>query len=216
MAGNSEQSENDAERGAETLGDLLYADPARKRIPESEWAALVAAIGAGDQRALHALYDRSSWATFTLIMRIVRSRETADELTLDVFHDVWRRAATYDPANGSVLGWILNQARSRAIDRHRFERRRKRVNPFEGEPVDAVAAGCDELIASGDRARAVRIALEGLTANERVAIETAYFSDMTYVEVAARLNAPVGTIKTRIRSALQKLRNALADDGPES
>jgi RNA polymerase sigma-70 factor (ECF subfamily) len=151
-----------------------------------------------------------------LIMRIVRSRETADELTLDVFHDVWRRAATYDPANGSVLGWILNQARSRAIDRHRFERRRKRVNPFEGEPVDAVAAGCDELIASGDRARAVRIALEGLTANERVAIETAYFSDMTYVEVAARLNAPVGTIKTRIRSALQKLRNALADDGPES
>lgn len=214
MARNSERSESDAESGAETLGGLLYADPTRKRVPESEWAALVAAIGAGDQRALQALYDRSSRIVFTLIMRIVRSRETAEELTLDIFHDVWRRADTYDPANGSVLGWILNQARSRAIDRHRFERRRKRINPFEGEPVDAMAAGCDELVASGDRNRAVRIALESLTVDERQAVETAYFSELTYAETAARLHAPVGTIKTRIRSALRKLRLALAGDGP--
>jgi RNA polymerase sigma-70 factor, ECF subfamily len=216
VADKSGRSGKAPEDGVGTLGDLLYADTTRKRIPESEWVALVVAIGSGDQHALQSLYDRSSRIVFTLIMRIVRSREAAEELTLDVYHDVWRRAANYDPGNGSVLGWILNQARSRAIDRHRFERRRKRVNPLNGEAVDELAVGSDDILASGDRSRAVRIALESLTADERLAVETAYFSDLTYSEAAARLNTPVGTLKTRIRSALRKLRHTLAGDGTES
>ena len=68
-------------------------------------------------------------------MRITDNRETAEELTLDVFHDVWRRASQYDAVNGPVLGWIINQARSRAIDRLRHEQRRKRVNPHPNEPA---------------------------------------------------------------------------------
>ena len=72
---------------------------------------------------------------FTLIVRITNNRETAEELTLDVFHDVWRRASTYDSAGGSVVGWIMNQARSRAIDRLRFEQRKKRVNHHGGRPA---------------------------------------------------------------------------------
>jgi RNA polymerase sigma-70 factor, ECF subfamily len=216
VADKSGRSGKEPEDGVGTLGDLLYADTTRKRVPESEWVALVVAIGSGDQHALQSLYDRSSRIVFTLIMRIVRSREAAEELTLDVYHDVWRRAANYDPGNGSVLGWILNQARSRAIDRHRFERRRKRVNPLNGEAVDELAVGSDDILASGDRSRAVRIALESLTADERLAVETAYFSDLTYSEAAARLNTPVGTLKTRIRSALRKLRHTLAGDGTES
>src|SRR5260370_27493550 len=77
---------------------------------------------------------------FTLIVGMTNNRETAEELTLDVFHDVWRRAANYDPANGSVVGWIMNQARSRAIDRLRFEHRRKRFNNYGDSPLTTTAA----------------------------------------------------------------------------
>lgn len=111
-----------------TLGDLLYADNTRARVSEQDWAGLVQRIAAGDQRALHALYERTHRIVFTLIMRIVNSRETAEEVTVDVFRDVWRRAGTYDAAGGPVVGWIMNQARSRAIDRLRFEHRKKRIS----------------------------------------------------------------------------------------
>lgn len=102
------------QRTPTTLGDVLYAN-SRAPMPEQEWVTLVQSTAAGDQLALHALYDMANRIVFTLIMRITANRETAEELTLDVFHDVWRRAAAYDPANGTVLGWIMNQARSRAI-----------------------------------------------------------------------------------------------------
>src|SRR3982751_6225941 len=104
---------------------VLYAN-AKAPVPEQDWAILVQSIAAGDQLALHALYERAHRIVFTLIMRITANRETAEELTVDVFHDLWRRASYYDPANGTVLGWIMNQARSRAIDRLRFEARKKR------------------------------------------------------------------------------------------
>src|SRR5204863_1625301 len=114
-----------------TLGDVLYAKSG-PAISESDWAALVQSVAAGDQLALHALYDRAHRLVFTLAMRITANRETAEELTVDVFHDVWRRASLYDPRNGTVLGWIMNQTRSRAIDRLRFEQRKKRVDPGAG------------------------------------------------------------------------------------
>ena len=120
---------------ARLLGDLLYADKAKTPVSEADWVGLVQSIAAGDQRALHALYERTHRIVFTLIVRITNNRETAEEVTLDVFHDVWRRASTYDPAGGSVVGWIMNQARSRAIDRVRFEQRKKRVNQHADEPA---------------------------------------------------------------------------------
>ena len=109
-----------------TLGDVLYAR-SKAPVPEQDWAALVQLIAAGDQLALQALYEMAHRLVFTLIMRITANRETAEELTIDVFHDIWRRASRYDPANGTVLGWIMNQARSRAIDRLRFESQKKRI-----------------------------------------------------------------------------------------
>jgi RNA polymerase sigma-70 factor, ECF subfamily len=111
-----------------TLGDVLYAKP-QPIASEAEWLDLVHTIAEGRQASLHALYQRSHRVVFTLALRITCSRESAEEVTLDVFHDVWRRAAAYDPANGTVLGWIMNQARSRAIDRVRFEQRKKRADP---------------------------------------------------------------------------------------
>ena len=194
-----------------TLGDLLYGGQAKPPVSEKEWVALVQSIAGGDQRALHSLYERMHRVVFTLIVRITNDRETAEELTLDVFHDVWRRASSYDAAGGSVVGWIMNQARSRAIDRLRFEQRKKRVNPHAESPLPTPGpSDPHEVFDLREQGRLLRDALTVLTPDERHAIEIAFFSEMTYDEVAARLNQPLGTIKTRVRSGLGKLRHALA------
>jgi RNA polymerase sigma-70 factor (ECF subfamily) len=202
--------QDDRHCATKTLGDLLYADTAKSPVPEKDWVGLVQSIAAGDQHALHALYERTHRIVFTLIVRITNNRETAEELTLDVFHDVWRRASTYDPAGGSVVGWIMNQARSRAIDRLRFEQRKKRVNHHADNPLPATAASDpNEAFDLREQGRLLRNALTVLTPDERQAIEIAFFSELTYEEVATRLNQPLGTVKTRIRSGLGKLRQAL-------
>jgi len=193
-----------------TLGDLLFADDTKARVPESQWIGLVQSIAGGDQHALYALYERAHRLVFTLIVRITNDRATAEELTVDVFHDVWRRASTYDAAGGSVVGWIMNQARSRAIDRLRFEQRKKRVNRDVNRPPAAAAAGDPhELLDVREQGRIVRKALELLAPAEREAIERAFFGDLTYREVAEQLDQPLGTVKTRVRSGLAKLRQAL-------
>jgi RNA polymerase sigma-70 factor, ECF subfamily len=194
-----------------TLGDVLYVNKAKARVAESDWVALVQAIAGGDQRALHALYTQTHRMVFTLVMRIAGNRETAEELTLDVFHEVWRRAATYDAAGGPVIGWIMNQARSRAIDRVRFDHRKKRVVDPAVDAVHVPAVdGAYQALEAREQADLLRDALQGLTPDERQAVETAFFSELTYGEVAQKLNQPLGTVKTRIRSALAKLRQALA------
>jgi len=194
-----------------TLGDLLYANKTTRRVSEQEWVGLVRAIAAGDEQALHALYEQTHRIVFTLTMRIIGNRETAEELTLDVFHDVWRRASAYDPASGSVIGWMMNQARSRAIDRLRFEQRKKRVPDHADTSVTiAPSSSPHDVLDARDQGRVLRDALQVLTNDERQAIETAFFSELTYREVAAKFNQPLGTVKTRIRSGLEKLRQVLA------
>ena len=204
----------DGERSPGTLGEVLYARPSKALVSEAEWVALVRSVAAGDQGALLALYERAHRVVFTLIMRITANQATAEEVTLDVFHDVWRRASRYQEADGTVLGWIMNQARSRAIDRLRFEQRRKRVRSETTDHVPATATATPEdLVAFQQQSRAVRAALGVLTPDERQAIEAAFFSELTYSNVAERLNQPLGTIKTRIRSGLHKLREALTAEG---
>ena len=198
-----------ATRGPATLGDVLYAK-SKALVPEQDWATLVRSMATGDQLALHTLYEMAHRMVFTLIMRITANRETAEELTIDVFHDVWRRASRYDAANGTVLGWIMNQARSRAIDRLRFESRQKRSRGDDAEPLAEIAAEPRDALELRAEAQSLRVALATLTPNERQAIETTFFGGLTHAEAAARLNQPLGTIKTRIRSGLHKLRRALA------
>ena len=190
-----------------TLGDVLYAR-SKAPVPEQDWAALIQSIAAGDQLALHALYERAHRMVFTLIMRITANRETAEELTIDVFHDVWRRASRYDAANGTVLGWIMNQARSRAIDRLRFEGRQKRSYGGNVELAEMVADPRD-MLELREQSKSLRAAPAALTPDERQAIETTFFDGLTHAEAAERLNQPLGTIKTRIRSGLHKLRQML-------
>lgn len=196
------------EKPPATLGDVLYAK-SKAPVPEQDWAMLVQSIAAGDQLALHALYERTHRIVFTLLMRITVNRETAEELTIDVFHDVWQRSSGYDPANGTVLAWIMNQARSRAIDRLRFENRKKRSRTVNVQPLADAAADPHDVLAQRQQAEALRAALAALTPDERQAIETTFFAGLTHAEAAARLNQPLGTVKTRIRSGLHKLRHAL-------
>jgi RNA polymerase sigma-70 factor (ECF subfamily) len=177
-----------------TLGDVLDAGMSTECVSEQDWVGLVQAIAAGDQVSLHGLYERSHRLVFTLIMRITASRKMAEELTLEVFHDVWRRAYRYDPRDGTVLGWLMNQARSRALARLRSDQRKK----------------ADE-VEFGDERRALRTALETLAPEERQVIEAAFFSELTPAEVAIRLKAPLETVRARIHSGLHKLRQALAE-----
>src|SRR6188508_2610309 len=170
-----------------TLGDVLYAGMSAPAVSEQDWIGLVEAIAAGDQVALHGLYERSHRVVFTLLMRITSSRESAEELTLEVFHDVWRRAYRYDPRDGTVLGWLMNQARFRALARLRSDQRKK------GDEAEF-----------GDERRALRSALDTLTPEERQVIEAAFFSELTPAEVAIRLKEPLETVRTRIHSGLHK------------
>jgi RNA polymerase sigma-70 factor, ECF subfamily len=194
------------EKSATTLGDLLLADCSSER----DWVDLLARIATGDQHALRILYQRTHRLVFTLAVRICGSREHAEEVTLDVFHDVWRRASDYRPT-GSVIAWIMMQARSRSIDRMRFEQRKKRVR-IDGDDA-AEPAPMSTALETRQRQQTLREALTALTGDERKAIETAFFSELSYAETAAELDEPVGTIKTRVRSALAKLRAAIEGDG---
>jgi len=96
-----------------TLGDIVLASA--KAVPETEWVALVRSIAERDLRALHGVYERTHRIVFTLILAITKDPERAEELTVEVFRDVWQRASEYDPGYGSVVGWVMNLARSRAI-----------------------------------------------------------------------------------------------------
>jgi RNA polymerase sigma-70 factor (ECF subfamily) len=193
-----------------TLGDILFADQSKVRVSEEDWLKLVRGVAGGDQRALHSLYEQAYRIVFTLIVRITANQQTAEEVTLDVFYDVWRKASSYDPANGSVVGWIMNQARSRAIDRLRFEQRKKRVNAYPDSLQPATdIVDPQQAFLFEEQNRLLRNALAVLSPEERNAIETAFFSELTYEETARKLNQPLGTVKTRIRSGMGKLRDAL-------
>ena len=191
-----------------TLGDVLYAK-SKAPVSEQDWVTLVRSIAAGDQIALHGLYERAHRIVFTLMMRITANRETAEELTIDVFHDIWRRASRYDAANGTVLAWIMNQARSRAIDRLRFDNRQKRSQDGDAQPPAEPVADPRDVIELRQQGAALRAALAALTPAERQAIEMTFFGGLTHAEAAERLNQPLGTVKTRIRSGLHKLRQRL-------
>jgi RNA polymerase sigma-70 factor (ECF subfamily) len=207
VPGVSSPSDKDASNGAKRVLGSLLVDPGRAPVPEDEWVQLVREIGDGNQDALRELYERTSRIVFTVIYRVVQDSPTAEEVTLDVYHAVWQRSVTFDATRGSVVGWIMNQARSKAIDRLRHEHRLKRVDDGKITVADII-----EVEPAGAHRELLNKALQTLTIDERLAIETAYFEELTYAQVAERLGAPLGTVKTRIRSGLAKLRTLLQKD----
>jgi RNA polymerase sigma-70 factor (ECF subfamily) len=164
-------------------------------------------VRARDAEALGELYDRHSRLMFGLILRILRSRDEAEEVLQDVFVQVWNRADTYKAELGAPLQWLVRIARNRAIDRLRANNVRLRT--VELPPLPASADGPEARAAQSEQQRVLARALEGLRAEERELLEHAYFLGLTQSELAERFNLPLGTVKTRIRTALSTLRRAL-------
>lgn len=155
---------------AATLGALLYADSTKARVAEQDWVGLVRAVAAGDAMALRELYERAHRVVFTLLVRLTHDRSLAEQLTLDVFHDVWRRAASYDADSVSVLGWIMNHARSRAIDHWGL-----------GGVANRAVAGCAEASFESIEVLHPSPALWGRLA-ERLTLNDSAFTDSSWME----------------------------------
>jgi RNA polymerase sigma-70 factor, ECF subfamily len=173
--------------------------------------ALVKRISQGDEAAVAELYDMTSSIVYGLALRVLGEVSNAEEVVLDVYTQVWRQAGTYDEARGAPLAWLLTIARTRSVDRLRSGRqRRQRTEPFETSDTTPVSTENPELAAEiAERRRLVRSALEELNSDQRQAIELAYYSGLSHSEIAARLNEPLGTVKTRIRLGMIKLREHL-------
>jgi RNA polymerase sigma-70 factor, ECF subfamily len=182
--------------------------PQSRVTPELE--DLMRAVALGDEASFALLYDRTASVVFGIVRRIVRSQEHAEEVTQEVYLEVWRKARNWDPSRGSVLTWVMLIARARATDRVRSEQaardRQERVAPSWVElPADRVAEEVSIAFEQGE----VRNLLGHLTDLQREVIELAYFGGRTYPEVARMLDLPLGTVKTRMRDGLLRLRQAL-------
>jgi RNA polymerase sigma-70 factor, ECF subfamily len=176
-----------------------------------DFAALIRQIAAGDQQAITALYDGTSKLVFGLVLRILGDRGVAEEVLFDVYTQVWRQAARYDPARGGPLGWITTIARSRAIDRLRSDKPLQQEDELSDTTAsrETSASSPETNAALAEMREIVRAALGHLSAEQREIIELAYYSGMTQTEIAAHLSLPLGTVKTRTRLAMMKLRDSL-------
>jgi RNA polymerase sigma-70 factor, ECF subfamily len=190
-------------------------DAAARPSPAAD-GELVARAAAGDERAIGQLYDRYGAVLFAVAYRIAGQHADAEEVVLEAFAQAWREAPRFEAGRGSVAGWLTTIARSRALDLVRARSRRDRLtataaadrpgtSPAMGDfrPDPAGALDNDE------RRRQVRQALETLSAPQRQAIELAYFEGLSQSEIAERLQEPLGTVKTRVRLGMQKLRECL-------
>jgi len=170
-------------------------------------AALIERIVARDESALAALYDRYAAMLSSVLNRILRDTQAAEEILQDIFYQLWRTAAQYDPARGSLPGWLLVIARNRAISRLR------RRNPAAGDEIlentVVLPFNLESAVAQRQLMEKVTRALGDLPAEQRTAIELAYFEGMTHSEIARQTGDPLGTVKTRLRSAVETLKRTL-------
>lgn len=178
--------------------------------PRSEverlWTGYVLRIAAGDQGALAALYDTTSRLIYGITLRILGNPADAEEVTLDIYTQVWRSASNFDEARGSVVAWLTTMARSRAIDRLRTGANRNRREESLADLDPPAAAQPHPQPGIG---REVQTALKALAPEQREAIELAYWYGYSHSELAARLGQPLGTVKTRIRTGMMRLRSEL-------
>lgn len=179
--------------------DRVSADP----------EALMASVATGDEPAFAELYDELAPTVFGIVLRVVRDPAQSEEVTQEVFLEVWRQAARYDSARGGVRAWAVTIAHRRAVDRVRSEQAlRDRQLRDAATPVVDLDTPSENVIGSWERERA-RQALSELSASQRQALELAFFDGLTHVEIADRLGVALGTVKTRIRDGLIRLRGLM-------
>jgi RNA polymerase sigma-70 factor (ECF subfamily) len=172
-------------------------------------------MGEGDEQALGLFYDRWEHTVRALAVRVVNDSMEAEDVVEDVFWQAWRQAARFDAGRGGAGTWLLTIARTRALDRLRAMRRAREEAGLD----DLVASGSEQLTSAamdpleeterGERSRIIRGALQALPPEQRESLELGYFEGLSQTEIAERTGLPLGTVKTRMRLALQKLRDEL-------
>lgn len=161
----------------------------------------------GDEAALAVLYDRYAGVVYSVARRVLRDAAAAEEILQDIFYQLWRTAANFDPARGSLAGWLLVTARNRAISRLR----KRSLAPAQelAEQAAVLPFNLESAVAQNQLMAKVKSALAQLPPEQRQALELAYFEGLTHSEIAARTGEPLGTVKTRLRAALDSLRRVL-------
>jgi len=177
-------------------------------MPDS---ALIAKMITGDESALATLYDRYSPMLFGMLMRVLNDRQAAEEVLQDLFLQLWRNAGQFDASRGSLPAWLMVIGRNRAISRLRGRRDREVMEEEEGDFAATFASpqNIEDEAARNQLARTVSAAMQQLPAEQRQAVELAYFEGMTQSEIANKTGIPLGTVKTRVRTAMQTLRQIL-------
>ncbi len=195
------------------FGTSVAASADSRRVDK----AILERIARGDGSALAELYDRHARLVFSIALRILQQQADAEDVVQEVFAQVWTQAGRYDAGRGAVAAWLLVLARSRAIDRLRARRARPEsaAEPDVAEGVPDLAARQDLELLTAEQVARLRRALQQLPEAQRVALELAYYEGLTHTEVAAHLNEPLGTVKTRIRQAVITLRESLASQASE-
>jgi len=189
---------------------------AQGSAPGPRDADLVLRIARGDERALGQLYDRFGSVLYAVAYRVVGQQADAEEVVMEAFSQAWREAPRFDQARGSVAAWLTMMTRSRALDLVRSQSRRERITdtaarqePAAGPAMSTGFPSPGAAVLDDERRKAVSAALSALSPPQRQAIELAYYDGLSQSEIAERLKEPLGTIKTRMRLGMQKLRETL-------
>jgi RNA polymerase sigma-70 factor (ECF subfamily) len=178
--------------------------------PLADALALVQGISAQDRDSFSRFYDRYSPLVYSLALRMLRAPSDAEDLLQEVFMQIWRQAASYSPERGTPEAWIINIARSRAIDKLRSMRRREKSFVLTDDPSLSESNENVESNAVESEAKlTMNSALANLPEAQRRVLELAYFGGLSQTEIAERLKEPLGTVKTRMRAGIQRLRNIL-------
>ena len=177
-------------------------------------SALVERIMAGDEGALEALYDRYAGMLFAMLLRILRDPGAAEEVMQDLFLQLWRGAARFDASRGSMAAWLLVIGRNRALSRLRGKERREILADSEEFSIEAMpsAGNLEDEAARAQLMRRLQGAMAALPPEQREAVELAYFEGMTQTEIAERTKCPLGTVKSRVRAAMQTLKQLFDDE----
>ena len=195
-----------------TMDDQENEPSGAPRLPlqESEWETLIRQIARGSQQALGNFYDTTSSVVYGLAVRILGNAATAEEVTLDVYTQVWRQAAGFNAQRGTPSAWLVMLTRSRALDRLRMSRyEEQHLTTLHAALSPAALTTPEESSLVGERRRFVQAALDALPVEQRQVLGLVYFSGLSHSEIAHRLGVPPGTVKTRLRLGLAKLRMSL-------
>jgi RNA polymerase sigma-70 factor (ECF subfamily) len=177
--------------------------------PEDDAADLMRRVAGGDQGAFAALYDQLASLVFGVSKRVLHDTSYAEEVTQEVFLEIWRQAPRFDGSRGSVRAWAATIARRRAVDRVRSEQARRDRHLADAAVADPPPAATDEVAIDRDLRTRAAAALDQLSPPQRQALELAYFGGCTHVEIADRLGIALGTAKTRVRDGLIRLRQVM-------